>query len=109
MKKHEQEKINAKCLEMMKVCNDEIASDGYFWDKWQRLRTCNAQVNQTTRFVVLRSYNTLVAFIDKNTDTLYDVLRYVYGYTATSSQHIAKFNHDCGYGKWGCSERLTYR
>lgn len=109
MKKQEQLEVNKKCLAMIEEFNREVEKEGYMWDKWQRLRSCTAHVNQTTRFVALRSYNTIVAIIDKNTDTLYDVLRYVYGYTATSAQHIAKFDHDCGYGKWGCTERLTYR
>lgn len=108
MKKSEQEKINEKCKEMTKMCMDEISTQGGLYG-WSRLRSCQAQYAQTRRFVVLQSYGTLVAFIDKNTDTLYDILRWVYGYTATSAQHIAKFNHDCGYGKWGCTERLTYR
>ena len=81
-----------------------------------RLRSCSATVfdlvDDTTGEVlyhVLRSYNTVVAFIDPTTDTLYDVLRKVYGYTATSAQHIAKFSKDYGMGKWGCTNRLTYR
>ena len=81
-----------------------------------RLRSCSATVfdlvDDTTGEVlyhVLRSYNTIVAFIDPTTDTLYDVLRKVYGYTATSAQHIAKFSQDYGMGKWGCAHFLTYR
>ena len=93
---------------MLDIVNHEIRTLGYE-GKWKRLRSCTAEVNHTNRFVILRSYNTLVAFIDKNTDTLYDVLRLVYGYTATSSKHIAKFNHDYGYGQWGCNSRLTWR
>lgn len=82
----------------------------------RRLRSCSAEVldlvDDTTGEVlyhVLRSYNTIVAFIDPTTDTLYDVLRKVYGYTATSAQHIAKFGQDYGRGKWGCTNRVTYR
>lgn len=108
MKKQEQEKINARIKEITKMCMDEISAQGGL-SNWKRLRSCKAQYAHTNRFIVLQSYGTLVAFIDKNTDTLYDILRWVYGYTATSAQHIAKFNHDCGYGKWGCEERLTFR
>ena len=82
----------------------------------RRLRSCSATVfdivDDTTGEVlyhVLRSYNTIVAFIDPTTDTLYDVLRLVYGYTSTSVQHISKFSHDYGAGKWGCAKRVTYR
>ena len=50
-----------------------------------------------------------MAAIDVRTDTLYDFLRYVYGYTSTSAQHISKFSKDYGMGKWGCANRLTYR
>ena len=108
MKKQEQKQINARIKEVTKMCMDEISAQGGL-SNWKRLRTCKAQYAHTNRFVVLQSYGTLVAFIDKNTDTLYDILRLAYGYTATSAQHIAKFNHDCGYGMWGCTERLTYR
>ena len=45
--------------------------------------------------IPLKSYSTVVAYIVKdyaNNDTIcIDVLRYVYGYTATSAKHIAKF------------------
>lgn len=59
-----------------------------------RLRSCKAWVLETPNYYFLQSYNTVVAFIDKKDDVLYDVLRLVYGYTSTSSQHIAKFAHD---------------
>ena len=74
----------------------------------KRLRSCTAWVYETEEYFFLQSYNTIVAFIDKSTDTFYDVLRYVYGYTSTSAQHISKFDKDYGAGKWGCDRRLTY-
>ena len=59
-----------------------------------RLDYCTAETfNVGSRYTVLRSYNTIVAFYDHERDTLYDVLRYVYGYTATSAKHIAKFRN----------------
>ena len=80
------------------------------------LRSCSAVVfdivsNDTGEILyhVLKSYNTIVAFIDVETDTLYDVLRYVYGYTATSASHIAKFSKDYGRGNWGCADRQTWK
>ena len=71
-----------------------------------KLRSCNAIVYETKNFFVLRSYKTIVAFIDKMTGQKFDVLRYVYGYTSTSCQHINKFFHD--YGDFRVST-YTYR
>ena len=76
---------------------------------YKRLRTCRALVWETEHYYILQSYRTLIAVIDKSTDTLYDVLRYVYGYTPTSAQHISKFEKDYCRGKWNCEMRLTYR
>lgn len=73
-----------------------------------RLRSCSAWVYETTNYYFLRSYNTIIACIDKTTDTCYDVLRMVYGYTSTSAQHIAKFRHDYGSGKWGCEHEMRW-
>ena len=110
MKKSEQEKINQICLNAMTACNAEIDKTGK--TKVARLRTCKAWVYETENYYILQSYSTLVAIIDKQTNTLFDLLRYVFGYTATSAQHIAKFNYDfCNksISYWGCTERLTYR
>lgn len=63
-----------------------------------RLRTCNATVYENERYIVLISYTTTVAFIDKREHRAYDILRLVYGYTATSAQHIAKFFSDYARG-----------
>ena len=56
-----------------------------------RLNYCNAYVLDTANYLVLRSYHTDIAIIDKRTGVMYDFLRFVYGYTVTSVQHIAKF------------------
>ena len=61
---------------------------------WKQLRHCNAQVCETKNFYILKSYNSVVAAINKNANITYDFLRMVYGYTATSAQHISKFRHD---------------
>ena len=74
------------------------------WDhiEWKRLRKCNAKVgyvyddSMKRGYYVLVSYSTIVAVIDTATDSLLDFLRWSYGYTATSAQHIAKFSHDYG-------------
>lgn len=63
-----------------------------------RLRTCNATVYENERYIVLISYTTTVAFIDKRERKAYDILRLVYGYTSTSAQHIAKFFSDYARG-----------
>lgn len=69
-----------------------------------RLRKCNAYVSWIGKWAVLTSYSAIVAIIDSETHVLYDVLRYRYGYTATSAQHITKFAHD-----YGVKERHTWR
>ena len=74
-----------------------------------RLCTCQAYVYETANYFWLRSYGTFVAFIDKTTDTCYDILRMVYGYTATSAQHIAKFRHVYGQDKFGCHQSYMYK
>ena len=114
MKKSEQLAINEQVLNALTVFNGANVSTRT--DLWKPLRSCSAEVapaidNETGEVVyyVLRSYRTIVAIIDIKTDTLYDFLRYVYGYTATSAQHIAKFSQDYGMGKWGCANRVTYR
>lgn len=63
-----------------------------------RLRTCSATVYENERYIVLISYTTTVAFIDKREQKAYDILRLVYGYTSTSAQHIAKFFSDYARG-----------
>lgn len=59
-----------------------------------RLRTCSAHIYETEHFYILRSYNTFIASYNKETGEFIDFLRYVYGFTNTSAQHIAKFRHD---------------
>ena len=57
-------------------------------------RRCSAKIIDTPNYTILRSYATIIAFIEKQTGKFYDVLRYVYGYTATSCKHIAKFKSE---------------
>lgn len=63
-----------------------------------KLRKCKAIVYNTidSEFIVLQSYNTIVAFIDLETHEAFDILRTQYGYTSTSAQHITKFFKDYG-------------
>lgn len=60
----------------------------------RNLRYCSAEVLETSEYFILCSYSTQIACIDKETKRGYDYLRLVYGYTATSAQHIAKFFSD---------------
>lgn len=85
-----------------------------YFSEWESvftrpLRSCKAKVyaycTEMGRVYVLKSYNTLVAMIDE-CGVCYDFLRYVYGYTATSAQHISKFFKDYAPAN---AERLTYR
>lgn len=108
MRKQEQIRMNSV---IEKVWNDALLEICNEYDSLEpvRLRSCKALVFETTHYYFLQSYATLVACIDKEQDTLVDVLRCVYGYTATSAQHISKFNQDYGKGKWGCEGRITWR
>lgn len=104
-KREKQALCNQICKEVYEDAIEELK--GNYSQK--RLRTCSALVFETENYFILKSYNTIIAVIAKDTDTLYDVLRYVYGYTATSAQHISKFETDYCRGKWNCEMRLTYR
>lgn len=61
------------------------------------LRSCHATVLHYGvnggDVYLLKSYNNIVAMVDEVGDGI-DFLRYVYGYTATSAQHIRKFFDD---------------
>lgn len=106
MKKEQQILINDECL---KIFADAMEAYERLHTPFERLRSSSGAVCCTGRYYILQSYRTIVAVIDRTTDTCIDVLRYVYGYTATSAQHISKFAHDYGAGKWGCENRLTWR
>lgn len=108
MKKIEQANINSLCELAYKNAMEEFERENAY-TSCVRLRSCKAGVYETEDYYLLVSYRTIVAVINKATDVCYDVLRMVYGYTATSAQHIAKFRHDYGSGKWGCETVYTYR
>ena len=96
MKKDIQLAVNAETLDKIAEFNDFCAKQDTHIGKPERLFKCNAQtVRVGSRFEVLLSYGTMVALYDYSNSTLYDFLRYVYGYTATSAQHIAKFRNVC--------------
>ena len=92
MKRTAQNAITVECMRRYHDALDEMKS-GRFDDRGQ-LRSCKARVYETDTYWILQSYGTFVAVTSKATGVCYDVLRIVYGYTATSAQHIAKFRHD---------------
>lgn len=108
MRKQEQVKINSFVEEVWNQAISELHNEHCTVEP-VRLRSCRARVFETTHYYFLQSYNTLVACIDKEQDTLVDVLRLVYGYTSTSAQHITKFYKDFSKSKWGCEGRVTWR
>ena len=92
MKKYEQLMVNEDVEEVYKdllSCIDHFGST-----KIGRLRSCNAVVYRTYGYTYLESYGTIIACIGHDDNICYDFLRLVYGYTATSAQHISKFMHD---------------
>lgn len=90
MKKTEQKEINAK----VEAFIDRFNMRDEEWNSIKQLRSCSAKVYTCDTFYALQSYGTIVAAIDRDTGIAYDFLRKVYGYTATSAQHISKFFHD---------------
>ena len=109
MKKQEQKQTNSMCDTLWSEAMQELNESGIRYDDCKRLKSCQAYVYETENFFILRSYSTMIAAIDKKTDTLIDVLRGVYGYTSTSAQHIAKFGRTYGKSKYGTKNRITYR
>lgn len=63
--------------------------------KWNKLYHCSACWAAVGDWFILRSYSTIVAAYNVETYELFDFLRLVYGYTAISAQHIAKFSNFC--------------
>lgn len=56
-----------------------------------RLYSCSAEIWEYDGILALVSYGTPIAVCPLEYGALYDCLRVVYGYTATSAQHISKF------------------
>lgn len=105
MKKQDQIIINEAVEAAVEAINAELTG---IVDRGQ-LRSCSARVGETENYYILRSYRTIIAAIDKRTDTMYDFLRLVYGYTATSGQHVSKFGKDYGAGQWAPAHVMTWR
>lgn len=92
LEKVTQEVTNEEANKLLELFRSTVTRDE--WIRGKRFRSCKAMIIESKDFIVLESYKTIVAFIYKPTGALYDVLRTVYGYTATSAQHIAKFRND---------------
>lgn len=79
------------------------------WDKVPhnvtvtRIDYCQAGYIVWGSYIFLVSYNTLVAYI-RGDGVLVDISRLVYGYTATTAKHIAKFRN-----KFHHVSEITYR
>lgn len=81
--------------EVLAVLNDvNLCIDTFGTNSRRKLRSCKAEICSTEGYIILYSYGTMVAAYAPETDTVYDFLRYVYGYNATSAQHITKFTAD---------------
>lgn len=110
MRKQEQEIINHYAENAFKEAAEYLViarnNDGILDSK--RLRTCSARVFDTKEYYFLKSYQTIVAFIKKDSGEIFDILRYNFGYTSTSSQHISKFIHDYTEYPW-TNPRYTWR
>lgn len=96
MTRQEQIATNKRVEEVYEDAMHEYNNLAWAGRKWKKLRHCSAEVCETENYYILRSYNTIVAVVDKYNFNVYDILRKVYGYTATSAQHIAKFAYDYG-------------
>ena len=91
MKRTAQDSINSLCIDNCEHLMYSISVDGY--RKLNRLRNTIAEVLENDDYIMLLSYNTIVAFIDKKSGVTYDILR-LYGYTKTCAKHIIKFIQD---------------
>lgn len=94
MKKNEQVEINNYVENTVNDINALLRT----YDapiKWYQLYRCSADTCAVGDWILLRSYSTIVAAYNVNTGEMFDFLRLVYGYTATSAQHIAKFRNFC--------------
>lgn len=92
-KQRQENKIVEAKLDEARELLDNIS---IYWQKNERLYQCSAVTFKINNLIFLKSYNTIIACIDKDSDTCYDWLRLVYGYTATSAQHIRKFMNKYG-------------
>lgn len=110
MKQYNQLLENITAQAIFNAAFDEL--DAQLVPVFHRLRSCTAWVFETENYLLLKSYDTIIAAIDKRSSFCVDVLRGVYGYTATSAHHIFKFFSDYAFsiGKWSSDLKIyTYR
>ena len=100
MTKKEQEKINELCMTEMDKAMAELNGETDIRNAAQ-LRRCSAWVYNTPSYYILRSYDTFIGCINKQSGNSFDVLRIVYGYTASSGKQFSKFIQD--YSGWAVS------
>lgn len=93
MKKSEQIEVNAYVENIVNDINALLRTSSP--PAWNQLYYCSAEWGVVGDWAILRSYSTVVAAYNVETDELFDFLRLVYGYTSTSAQHIAKFRKFC--------------
>lgn len=114
-KKEAQKKANEKVIYHFGKAMDELRKEELTTQrskKGTRLRNCQAWVYETENYYVLKSYDTFIACMNKHTESVYDALRYEYGFTHTSAQHISKFDALTCYGGYKSSygnTRYTWR
>ena len=110
MTKQEQHQINTCVLERVfeitrnirDFANEHNDPWNVFYDS-EQLYYCQATVTQPDSYfqtkygselpnvIILTSYSSVIAIYDCKSRTLFDFLRYSYGYTATSQRHIERF------------------
>lgn len=108
MRREEQERENRQALNIWYAAGREFNKERP--TKSRRLRTMSARVFETSNYYILKSYDTFIACIDKDTKICSDVLRNVYGFTSTSAKHVSAFDSDFGATKrvtWKAIKRLT--
>lgn len=91
-KRERQEQNTCVSFEYTTRLKPEIDSNISTYKKRQ-LANCQAWVleNKDTNFIFLKSYDTIIAAYDKETEELFDFLYLVYGHSSTSIQHYFKF------------------
>lgn len=105
-KQYLQDLENSVAYRIFTCAKEEFRNESYHASK--RLRSCQAVVYSTDNYYLLKSYETFIAAIEKNTGKIADVLVGEYDYTATSAQHISKFIRDYAPSARN-NDRYTYR
>lgn len=78
-------------------------------ERRRSLYSCKAEIREYNGFLALVSYGTPIAVYKPYNATLYDCLRIVYGYTATSARHISKFSKWLAENNYPIKEFVRFR